>query len=218
MKLYRTVFEEAQAECIIEKSRFICYVSPVEGREEAESFFERIKKENRSATHNVPAMVIGEKQQLQWASDDGEPQGTAGPPILQMLVNEGLTNVALMVTRYFGGIKLGTGGLVRAYTNSAKMGLEAGGYCEVRELVQLEIDIEYTYLSGIQKLAQDTKLMDIQGIEYAERVLVRAAVEEENKDEILGGIMNITKGQVDVKEMGVKKVKIKEERLNYCKI
>ena len=114
MILYKTVGKAAQAEQIIEKSRFITHVRPVTSREEADSFFAEIKKEYKDATHNVPAMVIGDKFQIQWASDDGEPQGTSGAPIVQMLVNEEITNVALVVTRYFGGVKLGTGGLVRA--------------------------------------------------------------------------------------------------------
>ena len=118
MKLYSTVFSEARAEQEIERSKFITTVRPVDTREEAEEFFAEVRKEFKDATHNVPAMVIGDKMQIQWASDDGEPQGTSGAPIVQMLVREGITNTALVVTRYFGGIKLGTGGLVRAYTGS----------------------------------------------------------------------------------------------------
>ena len=133
MKLYKTVAKEATAEQIIEKSRFITYVKPVSTKEEADEFIAAIKKKHKDATHNVPAMVLGEKFQVQWASDDGEPQGTSGAPIVQMLVQEGITNVVIVVTRYFGGIKLGTGGLVRAYTGSAKLGLEAAGIYEVTE-------------------------------------------------------------------------------------
>ena len=127
MKLYSTVFSEARAEQEIERSKFITTVRPVDTREEAEEFFAEVRKEFKDATHNVPAMVIGDKMQIQWASDDGEPQGTSGAPIVQMLVREGITNTALVVTRYFGGIKLGTGGLVRAYTGSARLGIEAAG-------------------------------------------------------------------------------------------
>lgn len=117
--LYKTIAKEAEATQIIERSRFIAHVKPVETREEAENFITEIKAKYRDATHNVPAMVIGDKLQIQWASDDGEPQGTSGAPMVQMLVKEGITNIVVVVTRYFGGIKLGTGGLVRAYTSSA---------------------------------------------------------------------------------------------------
>ena len=132
MKLYSTVTGYGEAEQYIEKSRFIAYVKPAETKEEADAFIAEIKKKHKDATHNVPAMVLGDKFQIQWASDDGEPQGTSGAPMVQMMVNEGITNVVVVVTRYFGGIKLGTGGLVRAYTNSAKLGLEAAGLCDVK--------------------------------------------------------------------------------------
>ena len=100
-------------------------------------------------------MVIGDKSQIQWASDDGEPQGTSGAPMVQMMIKEGLTNLIVVVTRYFGGIKLGTGGLVRAYTSSAKLGLEAAGVCSVRELAELTVKIDYPYLAKIQNMASE---------------------------------------------------------------
>ena len=152
MKLYSTVIGEGQAEQYIEKSRFITYVKPVETKEEADEFIASIKKKHKDATHNVPAMVLGDKFQVQWASDDGEPQGTSGAPIVQMLVNEGITNVALVVTRYFGGIKLGTGGLVRAYTSSAKLGIEAAGICDVKEMSVLTYNVDYSVFNKIQNL------------------------------------------------------------------
>lgn len=98
-------------------------------------------------------MVLGDKMQTQWASDDGEPQGTSGAPIVQMLVAQGITNVVVVVTRYFGGIKLGTGGLVRAYTSSAKLGLAAAGVCDVCERNVLTYALDYTYLAKLQNLA-----------------------------------------------------------------
>lgn len=155
MELYRTVRKQAEAVQVIEKSRFIAHVCPVESREEADAFLAKIRSEYKDATHNVPAMVIGEKAQIQWASDDGEPQGTSGAPMVQMMVKEGLTNLIVVVTRYFGGIKLGTGGLVRAYTSSAKLGLEAAGICSVRELAELMIRIDYPHLAKIQNMASD---------------------------------------------------------------
>ena len=153
MKLYSTVRGAASAEQIIEKSRFIAYVAPVSDREEAEAFITSIRKKHKDATHNVPAMVLGDKMQTQWASDDGEPQGTSGAPIVQMLVAQGITNVVVVVTRYFGGIKLGTGGLVRAYTSSAKLGLAAAGVCDVCERSVLTYALDYTYLAKLQNLA-----------------------------------------------------------------
>lgn len=155
MELYKTVRKQAEAVQVIDKSRFIAHVCPVESREEADAFLAEIREKYKDATHNVPAMVIGDKSQIQWASDDGEPQGTSGAPMVQMMVKEGLTNLIVVVTRYFGGIKLGTGGLVRAYTSSAKLGLEAAGVCSVREMVELTVKIDYPYLAKIQNMASE---------------------------------------------------------------
>ena len=171
MKLYSTVLGEASAEQVIEKSRFIAHVSPVQSREEADAFIASIRKKHKDATHNVPAIVLGEKMQVQWASDDGEPQGTSGAPMVQMLVKEGITNVAVVVTRYFGGIKLGTGGLVRAYTSSAKLGLEAAGLCDVEEMSVLTCEVEYSHLAKIQNLAGESGAMfAIEDIRYTDVV------------------------------------------------
>ncbi|MFQ8847398.1 MAG: YigZ family protein [Clostridia bacterium] len=153
MELYKTVRKQAEAVQVIDKSRFIAHVFPVESREEADAFLAEIREKYKDATHNVPAMVIGDKSQIQWASDDGEPQGTSGAPMVQMMVKEGLTNLIVVVTRYLGGIKLGTGGLVRAYTSSAKLGLEAAGVCSVREMAELTVKIDYPYLAKIQNMA-----------------------------------------------------------------
>ncbi len=155
MELYKTVRKQAEAVQVIDKSRFIAHVFPVESREEADAFLAEIREKYKDATHNVPAMVIGDKSQIQWASDDGEPQGTSGAPMVQMMVKEGLTNLIVVVTRYFGGIKLGTGGLVRAYTSSAKLGLEAAGVCSVREMAELTVKNDYPYLAKIQNMASE---------------------------------------------------------------
>lgn len=155
MELYKTVRKQAEAVQVIDKSRFIAHVFPVESREEADAFLAEIREKYKDATHNVPAMVIGDKSQIQWASDDGEPQGTSGAPMVQMMVKEGLTNLIVVVTRYFGGIKLGTGGLVRAYTSSAKLGLEAAGVCSVREMAELTVKIDYPYLAKMQNMASE---------------------------------------------------------------
>ncbi len=141
--LYTTIAQDARAEQIIERSRFIAQIKRVSSKEEADAFIASVRAEYRDATHNVPAFVIGDKMQLQWASDDGEPQGTSGAPMLQMLVKEGITNVAIVVTRYFGGIKLGTGGLVRAYTSSASLALEAAGREDVREILSQTVIMSY---------------------------------------------------------------------------
>lgn len=194
MKLYSTVRAEASTEQIIEKSRFIAYVSPAETREEADEFIASIRKKHKDATHNVPAMVLGDKFQIQWGSDDGEPQGTSGAPIVQMLVAQGITNVVLVVTRYFGGIKLGTGGLVRAYTSSAKLGLEAAGICDVCERQVMTYALDYTYLAKLQNLAGGA-LLTIENLTYTDVVQAELSCVPERADEVKNLIANLTGGQ-----------------------
>ena len=194
MILYKTVLEEASAEQVIEKSRFIAHVRPVSNRDEADAFIQVIKKKYKDATHNVPAMVIGDKFQIQWGSDDGEPQGTSGAPIVQMLVKEEITNVALVVTRYFGGIKLGTGGLVRAYTSSAKAGIEAAGLCAVTEMQVLRYDIEYPVLTKIQNLEKDGLYIS-ENIEYTDKVALDLVCNPERVEEVKELLANITGGK-----------------------
>ncbi len=190
---YNTVRQEAHAEQTIEKSRFIAYVKPVESRQEAEDFIASIRSMHKTATHNVPAMVIGHQFQIQWASDDGEPQGTSGAPIVQMLVKEGITNVSIVVTRYFGGIKLGTGGLVRAYTGSARLGLEAAGRCIVREMAVLQFKIDYSFLSKAQNLSKEG-LFSIQDIAYEEQVTMKVAAGLEDRENVKALFANLTSG------------------------
>ncbi len=220
MKLYSTIRGEASAEQIIEKSRFITYVSPAETKEEAELFIASIKKKHKDATHNVPAMVLGDKQQIQWASDDGEPQGTSGAPIVQLLVAQGITNLVVVVTRYFGGIKLGTGGLVRAYTSSAKLGLEAAGICDVCERSVLTYALDYTYLAKLQNLAASTKLsasdgdeaedslFAIENLAYTDVVQAELSCMPERVDDLISLIANLTGGKGSLLSEEKKIVKI----------
>ena len=214
MERYKTIKKEATAEQIIEKSRFIAHAKPVEDRDEAEAFVAEIKSRYKDATHNVPAMVIGDKSQIQWASDDGEPQGTSGAPMVQMLVSEGLTNLVIVVTRYFGGIKLGTGGLVRAYTSSAKLAVEAACVCSVQDVCRLNCEIEYSHLSKFQNMASENLTGSeafafvIGSIEYGEKVQMSMMTLAENEEEMRGLIANVTSGSARVlsSSVGLEKV------------
>jgi len=150
LKAYKTLLAYGEDEIIIEKSRFIGYAMPIESEQEGIAFIEKIKTMHKSATHNVPAYIVGENNEIQRYSDDGEPSGTAGIPVLEVIKKEDLRNVAVVVTRYFGGIKLGTGGLVRAYTKGAKIGLEAAKIVIKRLYELVHVKIDYTLLGKIQ--------------------------------------------------------------------
>lgn len=199
MYRYKTVLGPGEAEQIIEKSRFIAYVAPAGSKEEAETFIASVKAGHRDATHNVPAMVIGDKFQIQWGSDDGEPQGTSGAPIVQMMVKEGITNTVVVVTRYFGGIKLGTGGLVRAYTSSAKLGLEAAGICGVKDMWILSVKMDYTYLSKLQNMAQKSEaVFSIRNIIYEDKLIAELVCPPEELENLEGLLSNLTGGTQEI--------------------
>ena len=209
MYLYKTAYEYGEAEYVIEKSRFIAHVQPVSNYEEAQKFVSDIKQKYKDATHNVPAIVCGPKQEMQWASDDGEPSGTSGLPMLKMITDEGLTNLAVVVTRYFGGIKLGTGGLSRAYTTAAKMGLESSGICEIREGCLLTYTFNYSSLDKLQNLARDGRF-EIKDIEYADKVKSTLSCMLENVSDIKSMMDDLTSGQavLTAEENALNKYKI----------
>lgn len=178
--LYTTVKCEAHAQQIIEKSKFIAHIKPVLSKEEADEYIAKIRAEYRDATHNVPAFVIGDKMQLVWGSDDGEPSGTSGAPIAKMLQNMGLTNVVVVVTRYFGGIKLGPGGLVRAYTTSAKLAVEKSGIFEVKEYVKKQVDIPYSSYDKVKYLSENEPF-EIVSTSFSENVSLVISYEKDDE-------------------------------------
>lgn len=150
MSNYRTLHEFGTDEITIEKSVFIGYAKPIKSEEEALEFINEIKKKHKDATHNVWAYTVGKNMNIQRYSDDGEPQGTAGIPTLEVIKKEDLRDVVVVVTRYFGGIKLGAGGLVRAYTKGAKLGLEAGKIIYKVMYQEVKVKIDYTQLGKVQ--------------------------------------------------------------------
>lgn len=149
-KVYKTLYRYGEDEIIINKSRFIGYAKPVETEEEALEFIEEISIKHRDATHNVYAYVIGETSNIQRFSDDGEPSGTAGIPALEVLKKEDLRNTVVVVTRYFGGIKLGGGGLIRAYTKGAKIAIDAAVIIDMVEHTKVKIRVDYTTYGRIE--------------------------------------------------------------------
>ena len=150
MSTYKTLHECGMDEIIIEKSTFIGYAKPIKTEEEAIEFINEIKKKHKDATHNVWAYTVGKTMNIQRYSDDGEPQGTAGIPTLEVIKKEDLRDVVVVVTRYFGGVKLGAGGLVRAYTKGAKVGIDAAKVIEKVMYKEVRIKIDYNQLGKVQ--------------------------------------------------------------------
>ena len=197
MNRYTTVAKEASAEQVIDRSRFIAHIARAFSKEEADAFIAGIREQYKDATHNVPAFIVGEKSELKWTSDDGEPQGTSGPPMLQMLEREGLTNIVCVVTRYFGGIKLGTGGLVRAYTSSAKLALEAAGKHTVKDVTRMNVTIPYTLLGKLQNIEKNEPF-SIDQIDYNEAVDLVLMMDQEDEERVKALLMELSSGTVSI--------------------
>lgn len=199
LESYKTVSKSGSAEVVIKKSRFIGHARPVSSEEEAASFIEAIKKEHWNATHNCSAYMIGERDEIQKQSDDGEPSGTAGKPILEVIKNQGLKNVAVVVTRYFGGIMLGAGGLIRAYTDGAVIGLEAAA--PVRQVLHREVrvEIDYTWLGKVEnELRQRQLLMGETG--FTDKVALSCLPLNREADAFIAWMTDLTQGQADIRK------------------
>lgn len=187
------VYKGGQGEITEKKSRFIATVRPVESEEEAVSFINETKKKYWDARHNCSAFVIGKRQELTRCSDDGEPAGTAGRPMLDVLLKENIHNTAVVVTRYFGGVLLGTGGLVRAYQQATKAGLSASEIIEKKDGTVLFIRTDYTGIGRLQYLFAQEKLT-VMDTAYEADVLVKAVIPENDKKRIEKTIIEQTNG------------------------
>ena len=197
MSNYKTLHKFGVDEYIVEKSTFIGYAKPIKTEEEAIEFINEIKKKHKDATHNVWAYTIGENMNIQRYSDDGEPQGTAGIPTLEVIKKEDLRDVVVVVTRYFGGIKLGAGGLVRAYTKGAKVGIEAGIVIEKVKYSEVKIKIEYTQLGRIQNEIMNLGFK-VKDTIYSEDVELIVYVRNEEAKSLMDRIIDMTSGTADV--------------------
>lgn len=194
LEQYRTVRRQTSAEIVIKKSRFIGHVKPVETEEEAVAFIEQIKKEHWSATHNCSAYVAGERDQFQKQSDDGEPSGTAGKPILEVIKQQGLKNTAVVVTRYFGGIMLGAGGLVRAYTDATVEALAAAGPVTLVLHREVLVEIDYTWLGKVENELRNrgTRLGETQ---FTDKVTLSCWPRAGEAESFVSWMTDLTQGQ-----------------------
>lgn len=201
LKSYQTVKGYGQAEIEINKSRFISYIERVETEEAAVAFIEQIKKKHWNATHNCSAYMVGEQDQHQKADDDGEPSGTAGKPILEIIKKSGIKDTVIVVTRYFGGVKLGAGGLIRAYGKSASAGLKEVGLVERQGHTRIGVEIGYTFLGMLENQLRT------QGYIIADKTfdanITLVVLEKLGQEEILKQkVMDWTSGQVKFSELG----------------
>ncbi|WP_309123181.1 YigZ family protein [Paenibacillus sp.] len=202
---YKTVRAYGEAEIVIKRSQFIGHAKPVDTEEEAVAFIEEIKSRHKQATHNCSAYMVGERDQHQKASDDGEPSGTAGKPILEVIKHQQLKNVAVVVTRYFGGIMLGAGGLVRAYTDGAVAGLAAAG--AVYKVLHTPVTLTFDYsLLGTVEYELRGRGVRFGDIEYTDKVTVRCLPNASESARFIEWITDLTAGQTQIQVDGAEYV------------
>ncbi len=199
VKKYKTVSKRAQVEIVEKKSRFIATVMPVQSQEEVDELLQGLRKEHWNARHHCYAYQIGERNEIQRFSDDGEPQGTAGKPILDVLKGEGLRDTAIIVTRYFGGTLLGTGGLVRAYGRSAKEGVLAANIIQCILMRRYMVTIPYTLVGKIQYLLAENGYI-IEDEIYTEEVSLHVLVKEDDCDLFEKQIIEHTSAEANIQK------------------
>lgn len=194
---YFTIKKEGSDQLIIQKSRFIGYVKRVETQEAAQSFIQEIKKKHNDATHNCSAYIIGENDQIQKANDDGEPSGTAGVPMLEVLKKQNLKDTVVVVTRYFGGIKLGAGGLIRAYGSTTSQAIRTTGIVKRQRMQCFSITVDYPLLGKLENvLRKSDHILD--SINYLEKVEFNIYVKNGNEQGFQDWITDLTNDQATV--------------------
>ncbi len=199
LERYLTVKSGGEHELVIQKSRFIAHVSRAESEEEALEFIQSIKKRHWDATHNCSAYMIGENNLIQKANDDGEPSGTAGVPILEVLKKKHLKDTVVVVTRYFGGIKLGAGGLIRAYGKSASEGINETGIVERKLMRVMKAQIDYTLLGKFENELRSS-VYQIKEINYLDKVEIAVFVEQASVEAYKDWFIDLSNGQCRLEE------------------
>ncbi|WP_062354094.1 YigZ family protein [Bacillus kwashiorkori] len=196
---YLTVKTTGEHEIVIQKSRFIAHISRAETEEEAQDFILQIKKQHWNATHNCSAYLIGEHDQIQKANDDGEPSGTAGVPMLEVLKKREIKDTVVVVTRYFGGIKLGAGGLIRAYGRATSECLNAIGVVKRQLMRVMHTFIDYTWLGKVENELRSS-IFDIKEIHYLDKVEIETFIKYGDEPNFLNWMTELTNGQAEIIE------------------
>ena len=204
---FRAIKEDGQVQEEIKKSRFICHAKRVYSEEEARAFITAIKKEHYKATHNCSAFIIGERSEIKRTSDDGEPSGTAGVPMLGVLENHNLTNVCVVVTRYFGGIKLGAGGLIRAYAGSVALAVKEIGIVEIKEQAGIQIQMSYAQYQEYGNFLKEHNLMELE-TNFTNQVDTIIFVDKEDKEDTKATLIEFFNGKVILTDQGLREVEV----------
>lgn len=208
-KIIRMAKENTETSFIEKKSKFISYIAPVYTEQEAVDFISSIKKKHYNATHNCSAFILGATANIQRSSDDGEPSGTAGIPILEVLRKEELTNTVVVVTRYFGGILLGAGGLIRAYTQGTADAVRAAGIVRLQTYDIFKATIDYSLLNKLQHEIEKKEYI-IADTQYLDTVTLKILAETSLSETLQQELIQWTNGSVLIKHLGTEVLKIDE--------
>lgn len=208
MSEYKTVEFRSSDEFIEKKSKFIGYVTPVKTIEDALSFISEIKTKHWDATHNVSAYVLRENN-IQRSSDDGEPSGTAGVPVLDVLLRENIVDTCVVVTRYFGGTLLGAGGLIRAYSHASKLAVEAGHIIKMAECIIFQTKVDYSFYDRFCSILSDFNA-NIESTEFADNITVSFSINQNSAKLLENMITEQSFGKCSLIETGRKYAKISE--------
>ena len=204
---YRTISQDGQAQEEIKKSRFICHAKRVYSEEEARDFIAAIKKEHYKATHNCSAFIVGEKSEIKRTSDDGEPSGTAGVPMLGVMENHQVTNVCFVVTRYFGGIKLGAGGLIRAYAGSVALAIKEIGLIEIKEQAGMRHKMSYSQYQNFDNFLKAEDLIEFD-TEFTDLVATTIYIDKQEKEPLEQKLVEFFNGKIQIDDQGLREVEI----------
>lgn len=200
MNAYRTIEEtDDSIETLyeIQKSKFITHLRHVDSEEEARAFIQAMKKKYFDARHNCSAYVLGENADKQKSNDDGEPGGTGGNPILEVIKKNDLTNVVVVVTRYFGGIKLGAGGLIRAYSHAAVLGIEAATILAMTPFIKLDASVSYDLLATVEHWMRQNEIRSLEA-DYAENVILHLLIEPAQLESVEAALTDLTAGRISL--------------------
>lgn len=200
MNAYRTIEEtDDSIETLyeIQKSKFITHLRHVDSEAEARAFIQAMKKKYFDARHNCSAYVLGENADKQKSNDDGEPGGTGGNPILEVIKKNDLTNVVVVVTRYFGGIKLGAGGLIRAYSHAAVLGIEAATILAMTPFIKLAASVSYDLLATVEHWMRQNEIRSLEA-DYAENVILHLLIEPAQLESVEAALTDLTAGRISL--------------------
>ncbi|MBP2620852.1 YigZ family protein [Streptococcus panodentis] len=204
---FKTIKADGQVEEEIKKSRFICHVKRIYTEEEARNFIAAVKKEHYKASHNCSAFILGPQSDIKRTSDDGEPSGTAGVPMLGVLENQELTNLCVVVTRYFGGIKLGAGGLIRAYAGSVALAIKEIGRVEIKEQAGLRVSMSYSRYQDFPVFLKNEGLTEYDTV-FTDSVAATVFVDKDQSEALKHRLTEFFKGKITIANQGLRQVEV----------